>query len=152
MSFVVMSRAAPTGRRGWLSPEGDGLDPRAVTRRVVIVEDELFVALHLESLVEGFGHEVLALASNGQDALEEIDAMGPDTVLLDVNLGQGLSGVDVAERLRGQGVNVVFITAYADETSRRRMAEAAPGCAILSKPVGEEALRRALDGAGPIAS
>lgn len=112
---------------------------------VLIVEDELFVALHLEGALEDLGHEVTALASNGADALREIDARRPDVVLLDVNLGPGMSGLEVAERLRGTATRIVFITAYTDEMNRRRMFEAAPGCLILSKPVSDEMLRQALE-------
>ena len=145
MNRDLMAQARTTGSG---TPVFQGQDDRlsagAARRRVLIVEDELFVALHFETLIEDLGHEVTALVSTGEDALEEIAAEQPDVILLDVNLGRGLSGVEVAERLRGTGVRIIFITAYADEMNRRRMLDAAPGCLILSKPVSDEVLHRAL--------
>lgn len=121
----------------------DDVDPRPLN--VMIVEDEVFVALHLEAMVESLGHTVAIIASNGQAALDAVAEAEPDLILLDVNLGDGLSGVDVAERLEGRGVRIVFVTAYADAENRARMTAAAPACRILSKPVETHSLRRALD-------
>lgn len=146
MSRVVMPEDGPPNRPApFPQATGDDLDKDPARLRVIVVEDELFVALHLESVLESFGHEVLALASSGADALAEIASARPDAVLLDVNLGAGLSGVEVAERLRGETLRIVFITAYVDQANRQRMTEAAPGCVILSKPISEDALRAALE-------
>lgn len=146
MNPDMMAQARKTGSRPPVSQKPDDRPHAARKRlRVLIVEDELFVALHLEGLVEDFGHEVTALSSTGADALEQIAARHPDIVLLDVNLGRGMSGIDIAEHLRGTGARIVFITAYADEMTRQRMLDAAPECLILSKPVSDETLKLAIE-------
>ena len=114
--------------------------------RVLLVEDELFVALHLEAVLEDLGHSVIAIVSTGEAALDEVDFHAPDLVFMDVNLGAGIDGVEAARRItRLRNVPVVFVSAYGDEATRARIAVAAPGSQLLAKPVTPGALKQALE-------
>jgi CheY-like chemotaxis protein len=67
---------------------------------VLIIEDEPFIAMDLEGLVESLGHQVLGVAR-------------PGLILADIQLADGSSGLDaVNELLRSFEVPVIFITAY----------------------------------------
>lgn len=121
-----------------------GAEPRSL--RVLIVEDELMVAWHLESMLEEMGHEVAAIAPTAEAAEAEFRKLEPDLVFMDVNLGPGASGVDVARRLLAwRETPLVFVTAYGDARTRAAMAEAAPNSPVLSKPVSPSELARSLE-------
>ena len=80
---------------------------------VLIIEDETFIALDLEGLVEGLGHRVLGIARTHKEALALAKAKRPGIILADIQLADGSSGLDaVNEMLRAFEVPVIFITAY----------------------------------------
>src|ERR1700674_6071123 len=68
--------------------------------RVMIVEDELFVAWHLESIVQDLRFDVCAIVPNAEEALEQLPAAEADVVLMDINLGGGMDGIEAARRIR----------------------------------------------------
>ncbi len=80
---------------------------------VLIIEDETFIALDLEALVEGLGHKVLGVARTHREAVALAKAKRPGVILADIQLADGSSGLDaVNEMLRTFEVPVIFITAY----------------------------------------
>jgi len=80
---------------------------------VLIIEDEAFIALDLEGLVESLGHRVLGVARTHKEAVALAKARRPGIILADIQLADGSSGLDaVNELLRSFEVPVIFITAY----------------------------------------
>jgi len=80
---------------------------------VLIIEDETFIALDLESLVESLGHNVLGVARTHRQAVDIAKRKQPGIILADIQLADGSSGLDaVNEMLKSFQVPVVFITAY----------------------------------------
>jgi DNA-directed RNA polymerase specialized sigma24 family protein/CheY-like chemotaxis protein len=80
---------------------------------VLIIEDETFIALDLEGLVEGLGHRVLGVARTHAEAIALAKVKRPGIILADIQLADGSSGLDaVNEMLRTFEVPVIFITAY----------------------------------------
>lgn len=80
---------------------------------VLIIEDEPFIAMDLEGLVEGLGHRVLGVARTHSEAVTIAKANRPGLILADIQLADGSSGLDaVNELLRTFEVPVIFITAY----------------------------------------
>ena len=80
---------------------------------VLIIEDEAFIALDLEGLVESLGHRVLGVARTHKEAVALAKAKRPGIILADIQLADGSSGLDaVNEMLRTFEVPVIFITAY----------------------------------------
>ncbi len=80
---------------------------------VLIIEDETFIAMELESLVESLGHRVLGVARTHREAVAMAKKQKPGLILADIQLADGSSGLDaVNELLRSFEVPVIFITAY----------------------------------------
>jgi len=80
---------------------------------VLIIEDETFIAMDLEGLVESLGHRVLGVARTHSAAVTLAKAKRPGLILADIQLADGSSGLDaVNELLRSFEVPVIFITAY----------------------------------------
>jgi CheY-like chemotaxis protein len=113
--------------------------------RVLIVEDELFVAWHLESLASEFGLDVVGLVPDGESAIEQSGDAAPDLVFMDINLAGQIDGVETASRIRAQrDVALIFITAFADEATLGRIRKAVPAAQVLTKPVSSDRLNQAV--------
>lgn len=82
-------------------------------KRVLIIEDEPLIAMHLESIVEDMGHRCVGIATTHREAVAQAAAASPDLVLADIQLADGSSGIDaVRELLETSSMPVIFITAY----------------------------------------
>ncbi|HET7086511.1 MAG TPA: response regulator [Rhizomicrobium sp.] len=105
--------------------------------RVLIVEDEIVVALFLEDLLAEFGYEVAGVVSRVEEAM----AHPPDydVAVLDVHLN-GRNVFDFADRLAAAGTPFVFATGYGSRGIPDRH------CArpVLQKPFRPEELKKAL--------
>ena len=113
--------------------------------RILIVEDEFFIALDLQAMAEDEGHTVLATATSASEAVEAAGTLRPDVVLMDVRLAQNSDGIEAAREIKDRyGIRSLFITANSDEGTRRRAAQVDP-LGFLEKPVTQLTLRRALD-------
>ena len=108
-------------------------------RRILVVEDEPFIAIGLEQLLPRLGHEVVGVASYLREALAKAEAGGFDLAVLDVNLGGELS-YRVADVLLAKGTPFIFCTAYADVAFGRYA-----NVPVLQKPFEKKALARAID-------
>lgn len=112
---------------------------------ILIVEDELMVAWSFESQLEDAGYSVAGIVASGEAALARIAADPPELVLMDINLGAGIDGIETARRIRAAApIPVIFISAYSDPETRERLDSAVPGSAFLSKPITFAALDRAI--------
>ncbi|MDB5523446.1 MAG: two-component response regulator [Rhizobium sp.] len=83
-------------------------------RRVLIVEDEMLIAILLEDMLSELGYEVAAIASRVDTALPLIDTLTFDLAILDVNLA-GESSFPVADALARKGRPYLFATGYGRE-------------------------------------
>jgi DNA-directed RNA polymerase specialized sigma24 family protein len=80
---------------------------------VLIIEDETFIAMDIEALVESLGHRVIGVARTHTEAVALARQKRPGLILADIQLADGSSGLDaVNELLASFEVPVIFITAY----------------------------------------
>ena len=80
-------------------------------RRVLVVEDEYYIAADMAHALQGAGAIILGPCRNEIDALAQLAKHRPDAVVLDINLGQGAS-FKLAEHLSDSGIPFVFVTGY----------------------------------------
>src|SRR5437588_473314 len=80
-------------------------------RLVIVDNDEAVLELLLLDLrLEG--HEILATAMNGEDAVQACAERDPEVLVVDLRLGPGINGLEVAQRVRRPGLRVVVYTNY----------------------------------------
>jgi len=85
----------------------------ALSARVLIIEDESIIALHIKQIVESLGHEAIAIVRTRAEAVAKARDERPELVLADISLADGSSGIDaVKDILAEQTVPVIFITAF----------------------------------------
>ncbi|MGC1469259.1 MAG: response regulator [Sphingorhabdus sp.] len=81
--------------------------------KVMIIEDEAIIALHIRSIVEELGHSVTGVARTRSEAVLLAEKTQPELVLADISLADGSSGIDaVKDILSSMSVSVIFITAF----------------------------------------
>jgi DNA-binding NarL/FixJ family response regulator len=112
--------------------------------RVLIVEDEAIIALHLAILVAALGHEVCATAASAAGAIALATLHNPHVVLMDVRLADGSSGIDAARELHAQqALRCIFLSANLDEATKTALLPYEP-IDFVGKPVLPVVLQRAL--------
>ncbi|MFN4233394.1 MAG: LytR/AlgR family response regulator transcription factor [Bacteroidia bacterium] len=95
---------------------------------ILIVEDDLLIAEHLKTLLTKEGIVNINIAINYAEAISFIKNNNTDLVLLDVNLSNGKTGIDIAETINQWGVGFIFITAQSEQPIVERI--------IKTKPLG----------------
>jgi len=109
--------------------------------RIMIVEDEMLVALELEAILEDLGHAPVGIAPDMPMALELANTR-PDLAIVDLNLRDGLTGPQIGEALgREYKCAVLFLTA-----NPRILGDGIAGTiGVLTKPTEPEAVALAVD-------
>ncbi|MHB9036164.1 MAG: ANTAR domain-containing response regulator [Armatimonadota bacterium] len=108
--------------------------------RVLVVEDESIVAVGLLSMIQEAGHEVVAVARSGEEAIEVAGETHPEVALVDIKLPI-IDGIETTRRLVACGVNAVMIlTEYADNDLIDGAASAGAFTYLL-KPADAEMVR-----------
>lgn len=77
---------------------------------ILIVEDEVLLAMELESEVEDAGHKVVGIAGDSREAIELADTTSPEFAFVDIQLLDGPTGVDVGRHLSAKTIPFVFVS------------------------------------------
>ena len=111
--------------------------------KVMVIEDEMIIAMDLKGIVQSMGHDVTGIARTHSAAVELAHGKRPDLILADIQLADGSSGIDaVNELLRDIGdIPVIFITAFPERLLTGERPEPA---FLISKPYTEEQVRSAV--------
>jgi CheY-like chemotaxis protein len=112
-------------------------------RRVLIVEDEIVVALFLEDILQEFGYEVAGVVTQ----LDEAMAREPDydIAVLDVHIN-GRNVFEFADMLAERRIPFVFATGYGE----RGIPERHRSCPVLQKPFQPNDLKHILEDITPV--
>lgn len=111
-----------------------------MSAKILIVEDEMLVAMELEAILEDLGHCPVGIAPDLESANEFSDRP-LDLALVDLNLRDGLTGPEIGRQLGARGVTVLFITA-----NPRQLGDGVAGTiGVLTKPTDEQIVRAAVD-------
>jgi DNA-binding response OmpR family regulator len=109
------------------------------TKRILIVEDEVLVAMLLEDLLSDMGHFVVACAPRLDEAMKQARDADLDFAILDINLG-GVTSFPVAELLRHRSIPFVFASGYGSAGLTSQFEDAL----TLQKPYEPRELERAI--------
>lgn len=87
-----------------------------LSAKIMIIEDEAIIALHLKSLMVSMGNDVAAIVRTESEAIATAAQVEPELILADVNLADGSSGIDAVRHiLTTMTVPVIFITAFPEK-------------------------------------
>jgi CheY-like chemotaxis protein len=107
--------------------------------KILIVEDEMMIAMMIEDMLDDLGCAVAGTATKPSEALDIIAAEPIDAAILDINLN-GHNSYSIAAALEQRGVPFMFSTGYGSFAVEERFR----ACPVLQKPFRQEDLQTAL--------
>ncbi|KAB0680073.1 response regulator [Aureimonas leprariae] len=112
--------------------------------RVLIVEDEPIIALHLTMIIEDAGHSVIGMVFTMEAAIETAGREAVDVAIMDIALSGRTDGIQTARRLSDDfDVRSLFVTVHFDRREEA-MQPAWQPLGFVVKPFSEEQIVRAL--------
>ena len=109
---------------------------------VLIIEDETFIAMDLEGLVENLGHRVLGVARTHGAAVTLAKTKRPGLILADIQLADDSSGIDAVKDILAEfEVPVIFITAFPE---RLLTGERPEPTFLITKPFQRSTVKAAI--------
>jgi DNA-binding response OmpR family regulator len=109
-------------------------------RRILLVEDDVLIAMDLADLLIAMGHDVCHIASTETDAVAAAQRLAPDLLIVDGNLAEG-SGVSAMRRILARG----FVAHFYMSGDTIQLLKAVPDAVVLAKPFALHALTTAMD-------
>lgn len=115
--------------------------------KVMIVEDEIISAMAMSQEFHDFGYVVTAQVSSGEDALEEVEKLRPEIVIMDLNLKGEMDGIETAKQIKSRfGIPILYVTGYPDEEMRNE-ANVVDPIGYFVKPVAYDEIESTIDNA-----
>ena len=112
---------------------------------ILVVEDESIVAKDIQNSLKNLGYSVTTVVPSGEKAIKEIEEKKPDLVLMDIMLKGEMNGIEAANIIRERfDIPVVFLTAYADDSTLSKAKIAEPYGYII-KPFKEKELQTTIE-------
>ncbi|MBE7203276.1 MAG: response regulator [Parafilimonas terrae] len=109
--------------------------------KILVVEDEALILMQIEMMLEETGHCLVGTAMTAQEAIALVHETRPELVLIDLRLGDGSSGLDVARAVHELGgITAAFMTANAQALSE----DMAGATAVIAKPFTGTVLEESL--------
>jgi PAS domain S-box-containing protein len=113
--------------------------------RILLVEDERIVAMHIQGRLQRLGYSVTGIASTGEAAIQAATERQSDLALVDIRLKGPMDGVEVARHFRDRlHLPVVYLTAYTDSATVERAKQTEP-FGYLVKPFDEKELHTTIE-------
>ena len=105
---------------------------------IMIVEDEFIIANDLAMMLERLGYFVCGIAKNYQKAVAILEEQKPDLIMLDINLGAGPDGFELARHIGSEyKIPFIFATSYSDQKTVLEAKISLPNGYLL-KPFSQE--------------
>jgi len=112
---------------------------------VLVVEDEVVIARDIQRTLLDLGYRVPVIAMNGFEAVDAVEAVRPDLILMDIRLGGTLDGIQTAAKVREKyEIPIVYVSAYSDEATLARAKETGPYGYVV-KPFDDRDLRTTIE-------
>ena len=113
--------------------------------RIVIVEDDMLIAMDLQATLEDLGHQVVSVVPTGEEGIREVEESEVDLLLMDIRLAGELDGIATAKLIQSRfDIPVIFVTATTTPESER-LDWSTGFCDYVAKHFCDEELRTAID-------
>lgn len=113
-------------------------------KRILIIEDDLILALSLEMMLKRIGCSEIQKVETGEEAIEAAESFKPDLLLVDVQLGSGITGIEAVEVIQAKSdVPALYVTGNSDQFFREK-AEKTNFLDYLIKPITYRELNEVL--------
>lgn len=111
-----------------------------MTSQILVVEDEIIISEDIQKKLKKMGYSVPAVVSSGEDAIKKVKENNPDLILMDIIIHGEIDGIETVEKIHSfSDIPVIYLTAYADQTTLERAKITEP-FGYLLKPFKEREL------------
>lgn len=111
---------------------------------ILIVEDEMLLAMGMKCSLYNFGYEVSGIEVTGENAIKHIRNKKPDLILMDIHLKGNINGIETAKYIwQSYKIPIIFLTSYNDQKTINEAMTSEP-YAYLIKPCKDEELLAAI--------
>ena len=86
--------------------------PHLTGRKILVVEDDYYMASDLASALRGAGADILGPCPSEDAAFSLLESETPTSAVLDLNLGGGGPRFEIARKLRSRNIPFIFLTGY----------------------------------------
>lgn len=112
------------------------------TKKVLIVEDEMIIAMLIERMVINLGHQVIEKVSSGEEAIDKALEYSPDLILMDIRLKGEIDGIDAISKIQEKmNIPVIYISGNSDLAHLEKI-ESTEYIDFLSKPITQSDLSK----------
>ena len=113
---------------------------------ILLVEDDAILSYVVGKYVEKLGHKLLNTVVTADEAIDNVNSLKPDLILMDIHLIGDKDGITAVETIRKNSINtpVLYLTGNSDPTNKKRMQETS-NSNYLIKPVDFEDLRSMIE-------
>ncbi|UCE36002.1 MAG: response regulator [Thermoplasmata archaeon] len=113
--------------------------------RILLVDDEKIITMHMEKLLSNMGYNVVGTASNAEEALTKARELYPDLIIMDIIMPGEKTGMDAAAEIKNElDLPVIFMTAFADDKIVEKAKICEPAGYIV-KPVQDQEIRASIE-------
>jgi CheY-like chemotaxis protein len=113
--------------------------------KIIIVEDEIIIALDLKLRLENLGYNVIHTAFNGEDAIKRTGETSPDLVLMDIQLNGEMDGIYVAQQIRRlYNIPFIYLTGSYENSLIERAKQTNP-IGFINKPFDESEIQNLIE-------
>src|SRR5919109_964146 len=105
---------------------------------ILIIEDNMIIAMDIQDRLESFGYGVPAIITTGEEAIANIAELKPDLIIMDVALKGSLNGIETARKIHEDfKVPVIYLTGNSDLLKQANITDP-----YIVKPFEDEELKR----------
>ncbi len=96
-------------------------------KKVLIIEDELIIAVDIKDILQSNGYDVIGIAKSYDEALESLEAGLPDIILIDIKIKGSKDGIELANYIQNSySLPFIFITSHSDPTTLKTAKQVRP--------------------------
>lgn len=115
------------------------------SKKVLIVEDEMIIALLLERMVKNLNHQVVDKVTSGEEAISAAKKHHPDLILMDIRLKGEMDGIETMLRIHEMSdIPVIYISGNTDAVNQEKIKQT-NYIEFLSKPITISDLSRSFN-------
>lgn len=111
---------------------------------ILIVEDDPFVSKDIQEKLKQIGYSKIEIAATYEGAIEMLEQLKPDIILVDIDLGEEKNGIDLGHVLTQREIPFIYLSDMQDPVTFAKARETKP-VANLDKPVSSITLRNMID-------
>jgi CheY-like chemotaxis protein len=109
-----------------------------IKKKVLIVEDNMIIAIDIKEKIKNFGYTVPAIVSSGEQALNKTEELKPDLVIIDIGLKGNMNGIETGKMIR-ENFNIPIIYLTGNSSLHRQANLMDP---YIDKPFNDEELKK----------